>query len=317
MGGLSRKAYLIGKLRHEVAAPTLLVDSGNILFKKWMRPGYRQRQRIKARGILQVYKEMGYVAMAVGPHDLSDGMELLMDSKRQGTPWVSANILDSKNATVFQPWVIAKTAFGRIGIIGLTASDAKVPAGFHVAPWQQVMPGNVAKLFARCDFLMVLSNMGDADNIALAERFPQIDLLVSSVRALGNRSPQLVGNTLLTQTHYQGKYLGSICIHHWFPSGLWQGAAKKGSKTVAGLLDATTGALAAAQRQPQDKGAALLRLRNQQRTLQELRAGATPSKPFASFSYRFYALRDTTPDLPAISKEIEQLKRQINRTPVR
>ncbi len=158
--------------------------------------------------------------------------------------------------------------------------------------------------------------MSDADNIAMAEQFPQINLLISSVRTLGNRSPRLAGNTLLTQTHYEGKYFGMLRVE-LSPSGLWEAAAKKASPILPKLLHDDTELNAERQRlsaaNPSAKtDANITRLLRRQTALQDFIAGRSVAEPFATYTYRFYALRDNVPELPAISKAVSALKKRIN-----
>ncbi len=102
MGGLSKKVFQIKSLSTGSPDNILLLDSGNLLFKRG-RIGHGPNQdRLTAKAIIQAYKDIGYDAVGVGPLDLAGGIDLLLKSQAQGFPWVSANITDSRGNPFFR-----------------------------------------------------------------------------------------------------------------------------------------------------------------------------------------------------------------------
>jgi hypothetical protein len=183
------------------------------------------QDRVTAETVLDIYRTIGYTAMAVGQHDLSGGLNLLLESVAAGSPWISANIVNHQEKLLFPPWIIQKTDMGNVGFIGLT-SPGETGEGYAFADWQQVLPYYIEELLLECDFIVLLSNLEQAENEVIAKRFPQIHLIISADQKKGNQPPQIVHNTLITQTHTRGKYLGVIKIH-WSELKIWQLATDK------------------------------------------------------------------------------------------
>lgn len=177
------------------------------------------QDRLAAKTIVNIYMDLGYSAIAVGPHDLADGFEQLAAAAVSGFPWISANLTDDHGKLLFPPWVLAEANGQTIGILGLTGT-ASGP-GYRTRSWQEAVPQYLDQLFPACDFLMVLSNLTMEENIALAEMFPQIHLLVSAEKNGGNIPPTRHTNTMFVQSHSKGKYLGIVEIE-WRDGVLWQ-----------------------------------------------------------------------------------------------
>jgi len=99
MGGLSKKAYQINTLTDKNAPLPLLLDAGNLLFKQ---PTVAHAQELlTAAGLMEIYQQMAYDAVAVGPYDLAAGIEFLKNGHPQEFPWLSANLTDRQNTPLF------------------------------------------------------------------------------------------------------------------------------------------------------------------------------------------------------------------------
>lgn len=282
MGGLPRRAYVIERLLEENQFPVLLVDSGNILFKKDKKEKLRHQDRVSAKAIQEMYRAMGYTAMAVGPRDLLDGVGGILEGLSSGTPWVSANVFTTDDSPLFPPWIIFEEDGLRIGVIGLTGPANRQHEAFHVVPWRSVLPDIVERLSLSCDFLILLSNMDDDDNRALAAEFPEICLLISANTKKGNMVPTRDNRTLVTQTHTRGKYFGSVTIHPDSP--FWEHPPLAENSSTANQPPAQS-RRAESEEVPQNE---------------------------EGFSYRFRSLTSRIPDSPAIREIISELKSNIS-----
>ncbi len=163
---------------------------------------------------------MNYDAVAVGPYDLSAGVDFIEKSDGQTFPWISANIYYADNASVFSPFIIKEIGGVKIGIIGLTNPSASLPPNLHFADWQDVLPPLVQTLTKKCDHIILLSNLANADNYLIAKECPGIDMIIAADTRYGNLSPVIHHKTLITQTGSRGKYLGFIKIS-WGRTGGW------------------------------------------------------------------------------------------------
>jgi len=287
----------------------LLVDSGNVLFKN--RDGLQlpSQEHLSARAILDIYSALGYDAMAVGPYDLAGGLDLLIDSRMEGTPWISTDLVDKSGDPVFPPWIIREKDGSRIGILGLTGKT-RLPAGYAVRHWGQALAQYVEALFPACDFLILLSNLDDAANTAIAEAYPQIQLIISASRTAGNVVPRLYNNTVFTQSHLRGKYLGILNVT-WPNHAIWRDTPASAPAVVPALFDLLEKGAAGGGEEPV-----------RQKTLRLMTAlGAiqTPDdKPVGgSYTYSFMSLSEQIRDTEWVKGRIRQLKAEIaaaNRT---
>ncbi len=165
---------------------------------------------------------MQYTAMAVGQRDVAAGIDYLKHACLIGTPWISANIITSENEPLFAPWVVEETTNGKIGIIGLTSYDAQVPEGLTVTQWQRVLPDHIQSISKSCDFIILLSNLTDEQNAEIAKDYPEIHLIISANSHGGNIAPRLQNNTVITQTHTRGKYLGVLKVNWESELKMWK-----------------------------------------------------------------------------------------------
>ncbi|MBU1564613.1 MAG: hypothetical protein KJ630_03165 [Proteobacteria bacterium] len=271
MGGLSKKAYQISIHSDEKALPTVLLDAGNLLFKQ---PTVAHSQElVTAAGILQIYKQMAYDAVAVGPLDLAAGIEFLKDGKLEDFPWLSANLTDKNHKLIFPAVRIIERGEMKIGVIGLTGQIADTSQEAIVTDWRKVLPEHLQRLTKECQLVIVISSLTGKDNAELTRQFPQVHILISADRQQGNIVPRVDNSTLITQTMNQGKYLGVLNLD-WIPGSSW------------------------AKDRVQEKQTA-----SEKETIH----------PLSSFSGNFIALGKNLPDDQQIAAHVEEIKQQINK----
>ena len=214
MGGLSKKAFQIQTLSEQNDKQKLLVDSGNLLFKRNSITDGVNQERLTADSILKIYQNLGYDAVGVGPLDLSGGVEFLRNSSNNGFPWISANIMDDNGKPIFKQWTDKTIQATEIVITALTAAPHQVPTTIQINTWQTILPGLLAQINKekKDPFIVLLSSLSHKENSLIAEQYSDIHLLISADRHKGNVSPQLVNGCLLTQTAKQGKFQGVLDI---------------------------------------------------------------------------------------------------------
>ncbi|NLB06442.1 MAG: hypothetical protein GX835_05670, partial [Desulfobulbaceae bacterium] len=94
MGGLSKKAHLLHALARE-GKPTLLVESGNLLFKTDVVPPTElAAARIGAAGVVTAVSRMGATFAGIGSRDLAGGIDFLRQLHRPPAfHWLSLNLV--------------------------------------------------------------------------------------------------------------------------------------------------------------------------------------------------------------------------------
>lgn len=161
---------------------------------------------------MEIYQSMGFAAVAVGPYDLGAGLDFLLQSKRQGFPWMSANLLDGDGTPLFGPSTIHTLGSSRIGLIGLTGKTANLPPTVQLADYREVLQQEINRLSKKCKFLILLSSLTREENRKIIQNFPSIHVIISAQKNRGNVPARLNGNTILTQTMSKGKYQGVLTI---------------------------------------------------------------------------------------------------------
>ncbi|MFP3982773.1 MAG: UshA-like (seleno)protein [Desulfurivibrionaceae bacterium] len=225
MGGLSKKATKI-KERKQERSSTLLIDAGALFFPKPDIPAGLQYEqaRVTARGIAEIYRNIGYEAIGIAGRDLAAGLDFLHDlAERSDHPWLSANLVGKQDGKpLFSPYTILKKEEITVGLIGLTDPD-KAPSGdknADILTWQEVLPGVLADIRDKCDLIVLLSNLKEKENQKISSQYPEIKIIIQSGQGKENLKPHLYNNTLICQTADQGKYLGEMEIT-WDSSGKW------------------------------------------------------------------------------------------------
>lgn len=261
--------------------------------------------------------------VAVGPLDLAGGTELLLTSHKKGFPWLSANLLEQKGRPIVAPSRTIKAGALNVTLIGLTGAASTPSPGLSIARWQDVLPALIKKHKGKQDILILLSTLSPVENEDIAGQFPEIHLIVTSNLDGGNRNPQQINNSLLTQTDRQGKYLGQLTIN-WSKSGKW---GKDRNETLSQLQNRLTALDWQLQRMRQQQEAQHPDYREKIRRVEENRVTVeqelntlrqeevSPAKdhsPPSHFTHQFIAMTRSIQESPAVNEIVTDLKRQIN-----
>ena len=214
MGGLSKKAYQILNLEREENQQRLLLDAGNLLFKRPKVQEGPSQESLAAETIIDIYKELGYDAVGIGPLDLAGPIDLLKNSRDAGFPWISANLADEQGKPLFKQWVNRKAGETEIYITALTAPPGKKLPGIKILETEAVIPKLLKKFknVKQNPFIILLSTLSNAENRKITEQYPDINLIIGADRSSVNISPKHINNSLFTQTEKQGKYQGLLQI---------------------------------------------------------------------------------------------------------
>ena len=333
MGGLSKKAYQLEKIRGLYELPSLTVDGGNLLFKyERLAPALFQQLTITAEGIIDAYNLMRYDAVAVGKNDLAAGLSFLKEqAARSQFSWLSANLVKKTDKKpIFSASLIRRFGNLTVGIIGLTANDGKIQPldseDAAILPWQEVLPGYIADLSTSCDLLILLSNNTANQNQEIAKSFKDIHLIIQSSPRSKNSTPKLINNSVIAQTGKQGKYLGWMLID-WQQSNTW---GKKGNikklATKKQELDGVNGRISRIERRekkedlPANSSYQNL-LKSRENLLitidyleKELSILKKTGHSASTYENNFIAMDLKLPDQPDVEKIVKTIKQNVNQT---
>ncbi len=172
----------------------MLLDSGDALIG-----GGALGDKTKGEAIVAGMNLMAYDAMALGPKELSLGLDLLRQRMKEAEfPILSANVvLSGTQELVAQPYVILERGGHRLGVIGLTRVPDKPQAGFQVLDPEQAAARYLPQVSAKADTVILLTNMSYQTALELAGAVQGIDLVVA---ALPGQLPRQVAKAPVTGT---------------------------------------------------------------------------------------------------------------------
>lgn len=192
----------------------LLLDAGNLLFNQSKVSEDATRERLTAESIIDIYTEVEFDAVGVGPMDLSGSIDFLKSSSKNGFPWISANLYDGQGRPLFQQWVHMKAGDVEIRITALTGKTRNTPPNFVRHEPESILP-NILDLLTKNNtdvFIIVLSTLTNEENMRIAAQYPDINLIIGADPRRANISPHSIQGCLVTQTAIQGKYQGIMQI---------------------------------------------------------------------------------------------------------
>jgi len=212
LGGLSKKAHKLNEILSQDHLPHLIVDAGNLLFNRVKRASELTKKEITARGIATIYKKMKYQVIAVGPYDLSGGLDFFLAAPVSELPWVSANIYDPMGNRIFTPFKSIELNNVKIGLIGLTGKTVMKTNDYDITDGNKELDILLPTISQTHDLVILLSSLSHEQNIAIAQSTADIDIIIGADKSKGTINPHLIKETLITQTGSQGKHLGFLAI---------------------------------------------------------------------------------------------------------
>lgn len=214
-GGFGRVAYLVDSLRSEAEAEGrtfYFLHAGDAL------QGPPVSNMSKGKLDFELFNEMGLDAMAVGNHEFDFGQPNLDELVEIAEfPVLSANVVDELNNRPYQAFVEEKAGKERILLVGLTTEAT--PIGTHPAnveglsflPADSVIAALIDSLgYGERDFVIALTHRGWTADSVMAERVPEIDLIVGGHSHTIIEEPRKIKNSLIVQAGARTVYLGKL-----------------------------------------------------------------------------------------------------------
>jgi len=204
-GGLSRRAGLIQKVRKS-ERNVLVFDTGNIMTHRDAFP-----DKEKTVYFLIALNKMKIDALNVGAIDAVQARFLKQKEDRLVFPLISANIRSLKTRDrVFTPFIVRETAGVKTGIFGLTGRHRNPnilqEKGLFIDDPVKQAAETVNRLAAQnCDIIILLSQLSNVENAALAAQIPGIDFIFGSAAAAGLKNITTVKNTVILSPGTGGK----------------------------------------------------------------------------------------------------------------
>jgi 5'-nucleotidase len=199
----------------------LVLDAGDLLFKKYLNPVPENAltgTAEKAHLIVESFNVMGYDALGIGDDDFTLGKEFLLDiSRKANFPFLCSNLLDDVSGkNLFQTSLIKEINGLRIGLFSLLSPDFFASPsdprkkGLNFRSPIETAKAMVEELKPKTDLIILLSHLGYPNDIRIAQTVPGIHLILSSHTGINLRYPPVIKNIILLQTASRGMFGGKL-----------------------------------------------------------------------------------------------------------
>ncbi len=191
----------------------LLLDAGGVFFRQVPVDGFSRK---KALFIGDLYKEMGYDAVAVAPKDLVAGLELLREVEKKGITLLSANLfMDGKR--LFPAYKVFELNGLKVGVVGVTGRlpgyISRIDSSVEVRPAVEILPGVVKEIQREdIDILILLSSVNPGYEKDIVRQDYGIDLVISSGRRSTRANPARINGCSVVTVTPLGKSIGSAMV---------------------------------------------------------------------------------------------------------
>jgi 5'-nucleotidase/UDP-sugar diphosphatase len=199
-GGSARLAAIVRQLK-----PDLMLDAGGVLSGSLISDMFQGEPVVKAMNAI------GYDAVAVGSSEFGFGVPALRArSKQANFLFLSANATSPIDEV--QPAAIYNAQGIRIAVIGLTSQEITghpqnvkyVDVADAVRTLEDLLP----RIRDRVDSIILLSNVGPAEEQRIARTFPEIRVIIGAHEEA--ELPVRVGQTTIVGAGKFGKYVGKL-----------------------------------------------------------------------------------------------------------
>jgi 2',3'-cyclic-nucleotide 2'-phosphodiesterase (5'-nucleotidase family) len=163
--------------QRKAARNLMLLDAGDA----WVGGG-ELGDLTKGKVIVEAMNYVGYDAMALGPRELTLGVDTLSARlKETDFPVVSANVVRSDTGRPIVPaYTFIDRGGHRIAVIGLTRPETPAPAGFEIGAPLPALQKALAEVQRQTSAIILLTNIDLDEAQKLVQQVPDVDLVVGS-----------------------------------------------------------------------------------------------------------------------------------------
>lgn len=213
-GGFARIATLARRIRAESPGGSILVDCGDEIH------GTGPAQWTEGRAIVPMLRALGVDILTPGNWEFGFGPDALRERVAEmGFPVLAANVSDAASGKpAFAPTAVREFNGICVGFVGITSPivTERMPKrfgrGLRFEDPREVLAPHIQELRRNHDaeLIVVVSHMGLAQDIALAQEVPGIDIVLSGHTHDRLWRPVVAGKTILIQSGFSGSFLGRL-----------------------------------------------------------------------------------------------------------
>lgn len=227
MGGLARMYTRISQIRKAHPGSTITVNSGDTV------QGSAEALFTRGQAVIDVLNEFKIDVDNPGNWDYVYGTEVFLQQFAGANPGLHTNVIAANlyydgapyqaktGERVLNPYWIKQINGLKVGFIGYTASrgpqavKTEITRGLHLSNGEKEFPEfiHVLRDIHRVDVVVVISELGLGPNVDLANRYPGVDVILSS--DMHETTPHLVRaqtGTLIVDEGQDGQVLNEMTL---------------------------------------------------------------------------------------------------------
>ena len=209
-GGLGERVGFIRTYRKKYP-DFLLMDSG----------GYLGLSNVRRKGpaTFKLMKIMKYDALSIGDQELYGSLKQFMNMfGGYSELMTNASLVDSDGKPVFEPYRIFTVGDINIGVIGILSTETfrffpDSSRDFAFEDPDVTLDRLVPELKKSCDYIILLSQMGKNEDVKLAKRRNDIDLIIGGHSQTLLKEALDISGCRIVQAGKGGGRLGEIVLH--------------------------------------------------------------------------------------------------------
>ncbi|MCS7012944.1 MAG: hypothetical protein RMI34_08395 [Chloroherpetonaceae bacterium] len=212
LGGLARRMTLVMQTRAAFGEKVVLVDAGN-QFSTY------PKSREEAALVANLLAAMQYDAINLAEYDLTYGLDFAKVTLST-LPVVSTNLSDKQGATLAPRYRIKRIRRVSIAFIGVLTESAFANAqdsakmDARLEPALPALERTLESLRKEAPDLTVLLLRTQDIGLEkkLAERFPQLSVIITNSEEFLTETPSKVGSTFVLSAGHDGEYIGRLML---------------------------------------------------------------------------------------------------------
>lgn len=211
-GGLAKAATVFEREKASAPGEVLTLNSGDLA------EGSMISYLTKGGVVADALAAIGFDAIEPGNHDFAWGQQDLQNMLADANaPVLNASITREDGSTFGEPFMIRDIGGVKVGMVGIDVenmsryvSEEKLEGlTFHSS--DETLETYIPKMKeAGADVIMVLSHVGFDEDKRLAQKFPEIDVIVGGHSHTELPEGHYEGNTLIVQSGTKGQFVGEV-----------------------------------------------------------------------------------------------------------
>lgn len=203
-GGLARSSGYLGSIKEPEVR--LVFDVGGAV------AGRRKWQGLAWQTFLDAAEKMGYMAVNLGRGELVvSPADITRIAAASPVPIISANTLNAETGQLLlKPYIETVVSNLRVTAVGVVSAGGPKDAGIKVADIDESLGALLPELRRKTDVLVLLAACDEGQMRDIAQRHPEIDVILGGCVSQASREIELVGTCRIFYHANNGQLLGRL-----------------------------------------------------------------------------------------------------------